>query len=249
MAVRSTIDAAVERMRAGALADHRPSTPGSHIDWAGDDDDESLPDLNDWGVSSVSSIGPPKGPDPAELDKQLISPLMVEGLKPLPEPVAKAPGTPPTKGLLPSLQIPAAEASDAVIDRSHSPSRSREGSPARGQRDAGWRPKDDARPRSRGASPNPSPVRESKPITPSYLPPKPSFLPAKPNTMADMPARSSAASASPMRSPISPNRARSRSPMNERRPQVSSPGSPRETRKVDEMIPSLPGANKVIYFP
>ena len=48
------IDALVERVRAVAMAENRPSTPGNHIDWAGEDDD-SLPDLNDWGITSLST--------------------------------------------------------------------------------------------------------------------------------------------------------------------------------------------------
>ncbi|KAJ6539147.1 hypothetical protein B0H19DRAFT_1177359 [Mycena capillaripes] len=76
--MRNNIDALVERVRAVAM-DGRPSTPGSHIDWAGDDD-EGLPDLDDWGVTT--SVG----------DKdEMISPIIVDGLKPLPEPVAKPP--------------------------------------------------------------------------------------------------------------------------------------------------------------
>lgn len=67
------IDALVERVRAVAMADNRPSTPGSHIDWAGDDDD-SLPDLDDWGIPSLSD---PKA--------HAISPIIVGGLKPLPD--------------------------------------------------------------------------------------------------------------------------------------------------------------------
>ncbi|KAF7352967.1 putative proline/serine-rich protein [Mycena venus] len=78
--MRNNIDALVERVRAVAM-DNRPSTPGSHIDWAGDDD-EGLPDLDDWGVTT--SVG----------DKdEMISPIIVDGLKPLPEPVAKPPYT------------------------------------------------------------------------------------------------------------------------------------------------------------
>ncbi|KAF7355138.1 hypothetical protein MSAN_01429400 [Mycena sanguinolenta] len=82
--MRNNIDALVERVRAVAM-DHRPSTPGSHIDWAGDDD-EGLPDLDDWGVTT--SVG-----DAASVaDKdEMISPIIVDGLKPLPEPVAKPP--------------------------------------------------------------------------------------------------------------------------------------------------------------
>ncbi|KAJ6599270.1 hypothetical protein DFH09DRAFT_852481, partial [Mycena vulgaris] len=78
--LRNNIDALVERVRAVAM-DNRPSTPGSHIDWAGDDD-EGLPDLDDWGVTTGTSVG----------DKdEMISPIIVDGLKPLPEPVAKPP--------------------------------------------------------------------------------------------------------------------------------------------------------------
>lgn len=77
--MRNNIDALVERVR--AVAQNRPSTPGSHIDWAGEDDD-SLPDLDDWGVSTSTH--------PAEM----ISPIIVDGLRPLPEPSSK-PLTPP----------------------------------------------------------------------------------------------------------------------------------------------------------
>ncbi|KAF9563657.1 hypothetical protein CPC08DRAFT_705802 [Agrocybe pediades] len=72
--IRNDIDALVERVRAVAM-DNRPATPGSHIDWAGDDDD-SLPDLDDWGISPATFAA-------NKLD--VISPIIVEGLKPLPE--------------------------------------------------------------------------------------------------------------------------------------------------------------------
>ncbi|KAJ7431305.1 proline/serine-rich protein [Mycena galericulata] len=91
--MRNNIDALVERVRAVAM-DNRPTTPGSasHIDWAGDDD-EGLPDLDDWGVTTGTSVG----------DKdEMISPIIVDGLKPLPEPVSK----PPT---------PSGDAKDEVI--------------------------------------------------------------------------------------------------------------------------------------
>ena len=83
--MRNNIDALVERVRAVAMAENRPSTPGSHIDWAGDDDD-SLPDLDDWGVSTTNS----QSTHPAEM----ISPIIVDGLRPLPEPTSE-PLTPP----------------------------------------------------------------------------------------------------------------------------------------------------------
>ena len=54
--LKSDIDALVERVRSVAM--DRPHTPGSHIDWA--DDDDSLPDLNDWGYTEgvTASVQP-----------------------------------------------------------------------------------------------------------------------------------------------------------------------------------------------
>ncbi|KAG9219196.1 hypothetical protein CCMSSC00406_0001606 [Pleurotus cornucopiae] len=77
---RSDIDALVERVRAVAMAENRPATPGtaSHIDWAGDDDD-TLPDLDDWGVTTTITHTTVDKPNE-------ISPIFVDGLKPLPEP-------------------------------------------------------------------------------------------------------------------------------------------------------------------
>ncbi|KAI0335554.1 hypothetical protein GY45DRAFT_1316902 [Cubamyces sp. BRFM 1775] len=74
--IKHDIDALVERVRAVAM--DRPHTPGSHIDWAGDDDD-SLPDLDDWGVKNVNEKS---STVPAQSD--LISPILVDALKPLP---------------------------------------------------------------------------------------------------------------------------------------------------------------------
>jgi hypothetical protein len=87
--MRTNIDALVERVRAVAMADNRPTTPGSHIDWAGDDDD-SLPDLDDWGVTPGISVG----------EKEEISPIIVDGLKSLPELVAKPSVLPSEQGQL-----------------------------------------------------------------------------------------------------------------------------------------------------
>lgn len=78
--IRHDIDALVERVRAVAMAENRPTTPGSHIDWAGDEDD-SLPDLDDWGVTTTHAN--------ATRDKdqsEEISPILADTLKPLPEP-------------------------------------------------------------------------------------------------------------------------------------------------------------------
>ncbi|KAF5370074.1 hypothetical protein D9758_001244 [Tetrapyrgos nigripes] len=82
--LRTDIDALVERVRAVAM--DRPSTPGSHIDWAGDDDD-SLPDLDDWGVPTASNTASKLDCGNGETgNKDTISPIMVEGLRSLPEP-------------------------------------------------------------------------------------------------------------------------------------------------------------------
>lgn len=78
--IRTDIDALVERVRAVAMADNRPTTPGSHIDWAGDEDD-TLPDLDDWGVKTSPKL---------QENVELISPIIVEGLKPLPDLVIKS---------------------------------------------------------------------------------------------------------------------------------------------------------------
>ncbi|KAG7096638.1 hypothetical protein E1B28_004055 [Marasmius oreades] len=77
--MRNNIDALVERVRAVAM--DRPTTPGSHshIDWAGDDDD-SLPDLDDWGVNPSSDN------TTSFHNSDMISPIMIDGLKSLPDP-------------------------------------------------------------------------------------------------------------------------------------------------------------------
>ncbi|KAI0082595.1 hypothetical protein K474DRAFT_1655402 [Panus rudis PR-1116 ss-1] len=81
--IRHDIDALVERVRAVAM-DNRPHTPGSHIDWAGDDDD-SLPDLNDWGVpSNTEPEKSEQGFDAVDEEAKVISPILQDGLKTLP---------------------------------------------------------------------------------------------------------------------------------------------------------------------
>ncbi|KAH0839671.1 hypothetical protein J3R83DRAFT_592 [Lanmaoa asiatica] len=77
--IRHDIDALVERVRAVAMAENRPTTPGSHIDWAGDEDD-SLPDLDDWGVTTHTNV------TRDEDQSEEISPILEDTLKPLPEP-------------------------------------------------------------------------------------------------------------------------------------------------------------------
>ena len=91
--IKHDIDALVERVRAVAM--DRPNTPGSHIDWAGDDDD-SLPDLDDWGVGSVTTKEP-NGATSQQAD--LISPILADALKPLPNigsPLATSTNIPPS---------------------------------------------------------------------------------------------------------------------------------------------------------
>ncbi|KAJ8086229.1 hypothetical protein PM082_005052 [Marasmius tenuissimus] len=83
--IRNNIDALVERVRAVAM--DRPSTPGSHshIDWAGDDDD-SLPDLDDWGVNPSSTTSTSNNlSNPVVPAHDLISPIMIDGLRSLPD--------------------------------------------------------------------------------------------------------------------------------------------------------------------
>lgn len=76
--IKSNIDTLVERVR--AIAMERPNTPGSHIDWAGDDDD-TLPDLDDWGVHSTGTVGTTVS-EAGMLG--LMSPILDDSLKQLP---------------------------------------------------------------------------------------------------------------------------------------------------------------------
>jgi len=72
---KTDLDAFVERTRAAAMDLNRPSTPKTHIDWALDDDD-SLPDLDDWGVNPATF---------SSSKSEIISPIIVDGLKTLPD--------------------------------------------------------------------------------------------------------------------------------------------------------------------
>ncbi|KAJ4492963.1 hypothetical protein C8J55DRAFT_501830 [Lentinula edodes] len=95
--ITDEVNALVEHVRAGALTPNGPITPftPSHIDWAGDEEEDgSLPDLDDWGVNT-SSGGAPSTFEPAStvettkssnMKPDAISPILVEGLKSLPEP-------------------------------------------------------------------------------------------------------------------------------------------------------------------
>ncbi|KAI0693582.1 hypothetical protein BC835DRAFT_1067677 [Cytidiella melzeri] len=84
--IAHSIDALVERVRTVAM--DRPHTPGthSHFDWAEDDEDDSLPDLDDWGVTSSLSTTDPVT-DVADSEKvgvNVISPILQDTLRPLP---------------------------------------------------------------------------------------------------------------------------------------------------------------------
>jgi hypothetical protein len=118
--MRNNIDALVERMRAVAMADNRPTTPGSHIDWAGDDDN-SLPDLDDWGVTTGTST--------SAKDEE-VSPFIEDGSKPLPDPAAKR-LTPPPSGPSVLTPLPDNSSTTARMERScQSYERERVGVPA-----------------------------------------------------------------------------------------------------------------------
>ncbi|KAH9899784.1 hypothetical protein C8Q73DRAFT_663376 [Cubamyces lactineus] len=101
--IKHDIDALVERVRAVAM--DRPHTPGSHIDWAGDDDD-SLPDLDDWGVKNVNEKS-----SAALAQSDLISPILADALKPLPNlefgsPQSAAPASLESRDTAPAKTLP-----------------------------------------------------------------------------------------------------------------------------------------------
>ncbi|KAF9246929.1 hypothetical protein BU15DRAFT_69781 [Melanogaster broomeanus] len=112
--IRHDVDALVERVRAVAMAENknRPTTPGSHIDWAGDEDD-SLPDLDDWGVTTTLVNTSNSG----DQDQQ-ISPILVDTLKPLPEPqtMPTAPSSSAKEEIVaPSIAVIASEKTIAAV--------------------------------------------------------------------------------------------------------------------------------------
>ncbi|KAN0127096.1 hypothetical protein V8E53_015114 [Lactarius tabidus] len=161
---KTNIDSLVEHVRALAM-DPRPSTPGSHIDWAGDEDD-SLPDLDDWGVSPGSGTPADANPGPSEVIEkarlELMSPILDDSLKQLPQSFDKASPSPAVSGA-PSPRIadaaPVSEVNGledahntAVSDTSSSPIEANE-------------PEDHA-PRSSEPS-----LREDSPTSPEPAPP------------------------------------------------------------------------------
>lgn len=76
------VDSLVEHYRASAMEQHRPGSPNSHLDWAGEEDD-TLPDLDDWMIESKSAsasgyLSPinekPQGTSPVEITGKSESP-------------------------------------------------------------------------------------------------------------------------------------------------------------------------------
>ena len=67
--LRQEISSLVDHVRTMAMDNKRPDSPGTHIDWAGEDDD-SLPDLDDWFTTSKrpsdTSESEPKTDDNAD---------------------------------------------------------------------------------------------------------------------------------------------------------------------------------------
>ncbi|PCH41258.1 hypothetical protein WOLCODRAFT_162933 [Wolfiporia cocos MD-104 SS10] len=74
--IKHDIEMLVERVRAVAM--DRPHTPGSHIDWASDDDD-SLPELPDWGLPVNTTAN-----GHSAVKANVISPILEDALRPLP---------------------------------------------------------------------------------------------------------------------------------------------------------------------
>ena len=88
--------------------DHRLFTPGSHVDWAGSEDDR-LPDLDDWGVSPGSSTPADANPDSSEsIEKaqlRLMLPILNDSRKQLPQSFDKMSPSPSAGSAPPSPQI------------------------------------------------------------------------------------------------------------------------------------------------
>lgn len=109
--IKHDIDALVERVRAVAM--DRPNTPGSHIDWAGDEDD-SLPDLDDWGVTSTT-LAEPINTTKATPKADVISPILEGTLRPLPSLADLDTETPSTTSgeIHPDQDVPVIAVNDA----------------------------------------------------------------------------------------------------------------------------------------
>ena len=190
--MRNDIDALVERVRAVAM-DNRPSTPGSHIDWAGDDDD-SLPDLNDWGVNTATFGATTKSED-------MISPIIVGGLRPLPDIVSTSIPNSPLKKIIETAP-PALEKKESVVQAAI-PSPAKEVPPTNDtQLNEATTPvvkSVDSETKTSSAKPTATPTANAPPRNPLH----PS-LPAKPINAPSVTPMKSWAAATPMRNPPYP---------------------------------------------
>lgn len=114
--IRQDIDSLVERVRATAMESHRPSSPSTHIDWAGDDDD-SLPDLDDWGFSSKKmnelSDAASKGEDSSP-PSSAVEPAGLEKLENMTSSISTSLSSSPATGSASDPKAPAAE-KDSII--------------------------------------------------------------------------------------------------------------------------------------
>ncbi|KAF9534427.1 hypothetical protein CPB83DRAFT_902350 [Crepidotus variabilis] len=195
--MRHDIDVLVERVRASAM-DHRPATPGSHIDWAGDDDD-SLPDLDDWGVTT-STFNSTKS--------ETISPIIVEGLRPLPDISTSMTASPLRQVITLENEI---SSTNRLGKHAHNPSPLADPYPAGNQRTnptgtqlspsaakGGVQTKNSSQ---RLLPPKPAEQNKVKPLPRNALHPS---LPSKPSSTPSDPHRKSQQASTPQRSPVHP---------------------------------------------
>ena len=173
--------------------DNRPSTPGSHIDWAGDDDD-GLPDLNDWGVNTATFGITNKSENP-------ISPIIVGGLRPLLDILSTSIPNSPLKKTVETAP-PALEKQDSVVQEAI-PSPAKEVPPTNDTRineaaTAIVKPVD-SEAKTSSAKPTATPTINAPPRNPLH----PS-LPAKPVNAPSVTPLKSWAAATPMRNPSYP---------------------------------------------
>ncbi|EMD40660.1 hypothetical protein CERSUDRAFT_80310 [Gelatoporia subvermispora B] len=154
--VAHDVDALVEHVR--SIAMDRPHTPGSYIDWAGDDDD-SLPDLDDWGVTSTLTDRTSESSKATTSTKDtMISPILEDTLKPLPSLELSTAATSPassTKGADESLaSVPEASEKTPKVAQAEEPVKPSSDTPAEKEKEKA--------PRNRRASRTKNGRRDSK---------------------------------------------------------------------------------------
>lgn len=99
----------VDHVRTMAMDQKRPESPGTHIDWAGDDDD-SLPDLDDWFTTSKrpsdTSESEPKTDDSVDMipPPSLEAKPELEAEVPARVTVIESPSTPLVEQIVPEQQ-------------------------------------------------------------------------------------------------------------------------------------------------